>query len=296
MFFHDRTGLRPHWRKGDLLMNSSVSLTELCIHQVCIWKQSSFAESLDCFARNGVTNTALWKPLVDDVGVKHAKKYLRDSGVSAISMCPLVLLEPQNEHDSVLRAKQHLQFLEEAAELEVKSVVVITGGLSPESRDLNGQRQKVLEELEQLIGQAEGTGLKLAIEPLHPMVCGSRSVISSLSEANHILDKLKRDDVLGIAVDTYALWWDASLKEEIQRAGSRLLNFHVSDWLHETRDVRLDRGMPGDGQIDNALIRSWMMEAGYKGAVEVEILSALDWWQKPADTVVRKICERISFL
>ena len=89
---------------------------------------------------------------------------------------------------------------------------------------------------------------------------------------------------------------DARLKEEIQRAGSRLLNFHVSDWLHETRDVRLDRGMPGDGQIDNALIRSWMMEAGYKGAVEVEILSALDWWQKPADTVVRKICERISFL
>ena len=277
-------------------MNSSISLSELCIHQVCIWKQSSFEESIDCFARNGVNSTALWKPLVDEVGVKNAKKYLRDSGVSAISMCPLVLLEPQNENDSFLRAKQHLQFLEEAAELEVNSVIVITGGLSPGNRDLKGQRQKVVEELEQLIGQAESTGLKLSLEPLHPMVCGTRSVISSLSEANDILDKLKRDDVMGIAVDTYALWWDARLKEEIQRAGSRLLNFHVSDWLHETRDVRLDRGMPGDGQIDNALIRSWMNEAGYKGAVEVEILSELDWWQKPADTVVRKICERISFL
>ena len=277
-------------------MNSSISLSELCIHQVCIWKQSSFEESIDCFARNGVNSTALWKPLVDEVGVKNAKKYLRDSGVSAISMCPLVLLEPQNENDSFLRAKQHLQFLEEAAELEVNSVIVITGGLSTENRDLKGQRQKVLEELEQLIGQAENIGLKLSLEPLHPMVCGTRSVISSLSEANDILDKLRRDDVMGIAVDTYALWWDARLKEEIQRAGSRLLNFHVSDWLHETRDVRLDRGMPGDGQIDNALIRSWMSEAGYKGAVEVEILSELDWWQKPADTVVRKICERISFL
>ena len=277
-------------------MNSSISLSELCIHQVCIWKQSSFEESIDCFARNGVNSTALWKPLVDEVGVKNAKKYLRDSGVSTISMCPLVLLEPQNENDSFLRAKQHLQFLEEAAELEVNSVIVITGGLSPGNRDLKGQRQKVVEELEQLIGQAESTGIKLSLEPLHPMVCGTRSVISSLSEANDILDKLKRDDVMGIAVDTYALWWDARLKEEIQRAGSRLLNFHVSDWLHKTRDVRLDRGMPGDGQIDNALIRSWMIEAGYNGAVEVEILSELDWWQKPADTVVRKICERISFL
>ena len=296
LFFHDWTGFRSHGWKGHLLMNSSISLSELCIHQVCIWKQSSFTESIDCFARNGITSTALWKPLVDEVGVKNAKKSLRDSGVSAISMCPLVLLEPQNENDSFLRAKQHLQFLEEAAELEVKSVIVITGGLSPGNRDLKGQRQKVVEELELLIGQAESTGLKLSLEPLHPMVCGTRSVISSLSEANDILDKLKRDDVMGIAVDTYALWWDARLKEEIQRAGSRLLNFHVSDWLHETRDVRLDRGMPGDGQIDNALIRSWMIEAGYNGAVEVEILSELDWWQKPADTVVRKICERISFL
>ena len=228
-------------------MNSSISLSELCIHQVCIWKQSSFEESIDCFARNGVNSTALWKPLVDEVGVKNAKKYLRDSGVSAISMCPLVLLEPQNINDSFLRAKQHLQFLEEASELEVNSVIVITGGLSPGNRDLKGQRQKVLEELEQLIGQAESTGIKLSLEPLHPMVCGTRSVISSLSEANDILDKLKRDDVMGIAVDTYALWWDARLKEEIKRAGSRLLNFHVSDWLHKTRDVRLDRGMPGDG-------------------------------------------------
>ena len=277
-------------------MNSSVSLKELCIHQVCVCKNSNFAESIDCFARNGVTSTALWKPLVDEVGVKNARKFLKDSGVSAISMCPLVLLEPQNENDSFLRAKHHLQFLEEAAELEVNSVIVITGGLSPENRDLNGQRHKILEALEQLIGQAESTGLKLSLEPLHPMVCGSRSVISSLSEANDILDKLKRDDIVGIAVDTYSLWWDAKLKEEIQRAGSRLLNFHVSDWLHETRDIRLDRGMPGDGKIDNALIRSWMREAGYKGAVEVEILSELNWWQKPADTVVRKICERISFL
>ena len=140
MFFYHRTGFRSYRWKGHILMNSSVSLKELCIHQVCVCKKSNFAESIDCFARNGVTSTALWKPLVDEVGVKNARKFLKDSGVSAISMCPLVLLEPQNENDSFLRAKHHLQFLEEAAELEVNSVIVITGGLSPENRDLNGQR------------------------------------------------------------------------------------------------------------------------------------------------------------
>ena len=277
-------------------MTAPLARDNLCIHQVCVWKQSSFSESLECFARHGIYRTALWKPLVDDAGLNQAKKQLKDSGVSAVSMCPLVLLDSDKSTSTVSREKQHLRFLEEAAELEVETVVVITGGLPPDNKDIAEQRQKVVDELEQLILIAKKTGLKLALEPLHPMVCGLRSVISNLAEANEILDLLDRDDVLGIAVDTYALWWDFRLKEEILRAGGRLFNFHVSDWLPETRDVRLDRGMPGDGLIDNGLIRSWMEEAGYKGSVEVEILSALDWWLKPADMVVRTICERINFL
>ena len=52
----------------------SLSLEDLCIHQVCIWKQSNFKESLECLARNGVFKTALWKPLLDNTELKKAKK------------------------------------------------------------------------------------------------------------------------------------------------------------------------------------------------------------------------------
>ncbi len=277
-------------------MPRTLTKEDLCIHQVCVWKQSSFADSLDSFARHGVTKTALWRPMMDDVGVNKAKRLLKDSGVSAISMCPLVLLDPDKPLDRVSRERDHIRYLEDAAELGVETAVVITGGLPPGSNDLAGRRQAVLDELERLIPIAGESGLKLALEPLHPMVCGFRSVISTLGEANDILDALDRDDVMGIAVDSYALWWDPRLREEILRAGPRICNFHVSDWLPETRDVRVDRGMPGDGLIDNPLIRSWMEQAGYTGSVEVEILSALDWWLKPADTVVKTICDRIAFL
>ncbi|HAL48580.1 MAG: sugar phosphate isomerase/epimerase [SAR202 cluster bacterium] len=277
-------------------MPRTLTKEDLCIHQVCVWKQSSFADSLDSFARHGITKTAIWRPMVEDIGVNQAKKILDNSSVSAISMCPLVLLDPDKLLDWASREQEHIRYLEDAAELRVKTAVVITGGLPPKSNDLAGRRQAVLEELARLIPVAEESGLKLALEPLHPMVCGFRSVVSTLGEANDILDALDRDDVMGIAVDSYALWWDPKLKEEILRAGPRICNFHVSDWLPETRDVRVDRGMPGDGLIDNPLIRSWMEQAGYKGPVEVEILSALDWWLKPADTVVKTICERIEFL
>ncbi len=251
----------------------NLTLEELCVHQVCIWKKRSFRESLECMARNRIFKTAVWKPLLDETELKSAKQNLIDSGVKAISMCPLVLLDEDAYPDPDGRLSSHRQFLEIAAELGVESVVVITGGLPSGIRDLKGQRLRVQEELSLLIPLAKAAGVRLALEPLHPMVCGHRSVISTLSEANEILDSLDANETLGIAVDSYALWWDSSLEEQIERSGKRLFNFHVSDWLPETRDVRLDRGMPGDGIIDNRLIRSWMEKVGFQGSVEVEILS-----------------------
>ena len=106
------------------------------------------------------------------------------------------------------------------------------------------------------------------------------------------LDRLDADDVFGLTVDSYALWWDPALEREITRAGARLASFHVSDWLPETRDVRLDRGMPGDGLIDNRKIRSWIESTGFYGMIEVEIFSKYDWWQRDPDEVVRTIKDR----
>jgi len=274
----------------------NLTLEELCVHQVCIWEKSSFRESLECMARNGVSKTAIWKPLLVETELKSAKQNLIDSGVKAISMCPLVLLDEDAYPDPNGRLSAHRQFLEIAAELGVESVVVITGGLPSGSRDLKGQRLRVQEELSLLIPLAKATGVRLALEPLHPMVCGHRSVISTLSEANEILDSLDANETLGIAVDSYALWWDSSLEEQIERSGKRLFNFHVSDWLPETRDVRLDRGMPGDGIIDNRLIRSWMEKAGFQGSVEVEILSEFNWWKQEPEVVLQSIVKSLPNL
>ena len=74
------------------------------------------------------------------------------------------------------------------------------------------------------------------------------------------------------------------------------MNFHVSDWLPETRDVRLDRGMPGDGIIDNRLIRSWMEKAGFQGSVEVEILSEFYWWKQEPEVVLQSIVKSLPNL
>ncbi|MBU0828690.1 MAG: sugar phosphate isomerase/epimerase, partial [Gammaproteobacteria bacterium] len=87
---------------------------------------------------------------------------------------------------------------------------------------------------------------------------------------------------LGVALDVYHVWWDPKLQAQIARAGKeRLLAFHVCDWRLPTRDLLSDRGMMGDGVIELKKIRQWVEAAGFEGYAEVEIFSALDWWQRP---------------
>jgi sugar phosphate isomerase/epimerase len=274
----------------------TLTLEDLCIHQVCLWKQCGFVESLDCLARHGITKTAIWRPMLEEVGIQKAITAMRVTGFSAISICPLVLYDPENPLDRQSQREQNLKCLEEAAELGVLSVVTITGGLNSVYNNIPAAREAAVEELSRLIPKARKLGLLIALEPLHPMVCGMRSVISTVDEACEILDALDSDDVLRLALDTYAVWWDGQLQSQILQVGDRISNFHVSDWLPDTRDLRLDRGMPGDGLIDNALIRSWVEEAGFSGPVEVEIFSERDWWLKPPDTVVEAICKRLPIL
>ena len=272
-----------------------LTLDDLNIHQVCVSKQCNFLESLDCFARHGVFRTAIWKPMLDEVEVKQAKSSLRDSGVQAEAICALVLIDSQSEEDQISQRLKNHQLLEIAAELEISSIVVITGGLPSNSKNIQLKKGDALAELELLLPTAEKLGISLSLEPLHPMICGTRSVISSLRDAFEILDGLSHPN-LTIALDSYALWWDQGLEDQIQQAGTRIRHLHVSDWLSQTKDLRLDRGMPGDGCIDNRKIRTWMEREGFKGPVEVEIFSAFDWWLRPADEMVKTICDRLEFL
>ena len=76
------------------------------------------------------------------------------------------------------------------------------------------------------------------------------------------------------------------------RAGKRILTYHVCDWLVPTRDLLLDRGMPGDGVIDLRSIRAMVEATGYNGPIDVEIFSAQNWWKREPSEVLRICLER----
>jgi sugar phosphate isomerase/epimerase len=264
----------------------------LCVHQVTLMEQCDFRQSVECLARNGITKTAVWRDKLDAIGVTDAASILRDHGVEAVALCPGGLLTDRNPAAFRSALDDNRRWLDWAAAIGAGSLVTITGGLGEDETDLRFARDRALEGLAMLVAPARAVGVRLALEPLHPMVCGNRSVISTLREANTWLDQLDADDVMGIALDTYAVWWEPNLQQEIARAGNRIVAFHVSDWLADTTDVRLDRGMPGDGLIDLPSIRRWVETAGYGGPIEVEIFSRRDWWTRDPDVVVQTILDR----
>ena len=258
---------------------------DICIHQVCLLEQCDFASSLDVLARNNVGMTAVWRPMLDAVGKKTARKMLDDSGVQAHALCALELLKGI-EHGT--------KMLDIAASIGAKSVVAITGGFDANETTLEQARSNTMEMLAALLPIASSYNITIALEPLHPMVCGLRSVISSLREANAILDQLDPTDHIGIALDSYAVWWEPDLMAQITRAGNRIVNYHVADWLAETRDVRLDRGMPGDGIIALPALRDAVETTGFKGPVEIEIFSAHNWWLADPQHLVDEILKRAN--
>ena len=217
---------------------------------------------------------------------------LRDHGMTVTGYCIGGLLTEPDDGAFQQRLDDNLRIIDEAAEIQSRCVVFLPGGLPEGSKDLAAARQRGLEGLAKLLPHAQAAGVALALEPLHPMVCQLRSCVVSLAQANDWCEQLGAGPELGIAVDTYNLWWEPNLDQQIQRAAGRIAAFHVSDWLPDTQDIRLDRGMIGDGVIDIVGIRRMVEAAGYNGYREVEILSARNWWKRDPDEVVEVIKER----
>lgn len=266
----------------------------LSIHQVTLLQQCSTPQFVDALTRNGVGCTSLWRDKTREYGVERTARLVAGNGIALSGYCWGGLItspdrsEAANARDEVRRA------LDEAAAVKAPCLIFVAGGIDPRDKNIAGARARALDGVAELIPHARSVGVKIALEPLHPMICATRSVLSTMKLANAWCDSLGAEDIVGIAVDTYAVWWDPDVEAEIARAGKRICSFHVSDWLSDTQDLRLDRGMMGDGVIDIPALRRRVEAAGYDGYVEVEIFSQRNWWKRDPDEVIRVIKDRVQ--
>jgi sugar phosphate isomerase/epimerase len=271
-----------------------IGLDRLSLNQATV-KRLSLKQAADLCVRHDIPAIGLWRDRVAETGLAAAAAAVRAAGLHVSSLCRggfFTQADPGRRR--AVRADNRAA-IAEAAELDADALVLVCGGLVPGQRDLGLARRMVADEIGELVPEAQRLGVRLGIEALHPMFCADRCVISSLGEAMDLALQFPADAV-GVVVDTYHVWWDARLPDDLARAGSsgRLVSYQVCDWvLPLPQDTLLGRGHLGDGMIDFGPISASVAAAGYDGYVEVEIFNQ-DVWDAPADQTAAKVRERFA--
>jgi sugar phosphate isomerase/epimerase len=267
----------------------SNNLDALAINSATV-KAWSFEQLIEGCARVGITAIAPWRDIVQACGMERAAQLIRANNMTVTGLCRAGLFPAADAAERRAKFDDNRRAVDEAAGLGAQCLVLIAGGLPKGSKDIAGARTEVRDGFAELLPYARKAGVMLAIEPMHPMYAADRGCLNTMREANDLCDAL--GDGVGIAVDTYHVWWDPELSREIARAGQRVISYHVCDWLVPTTDLLLDRGMMGDGVVDLRGIRALVEGTGYRGACDVEIFSANNWWKRDPNEVLRICIER----
>ncbi len=273
---------------------------ELCsINTATLGFQATIEQVIDAVARAGFGGIAPWRREVEGHDVKAIAQRIRDAGLSVTGYCRSTYIPAATAESFAANVDANRRAIDDAATLGASCFVMVVGSLPSGSKDIAKARAQVAEASALLLEHGKKSGVRIALEPLHPVYAADRSCLSLLSEALDICEAIEgaaQDPWLGTLVDVYHLWWDPNLARDLARAGAakRIFGFHVCDWLVPTRDVLNDRGMMGDGVIDVPGIRAMVENAGYAGLVEVEIFSAENWWKRPIDETLQVCRERLA--
>ena len=257
---------------------------------------------IDQCAERGIRAISPWRDQVAAVGLDKVASQLKAHGIALSGYCRGGFFPAPDAAGLRAALDDNRRAIDEAKTLNAPCLVLVVGALpgalagKAAYKDLGRARAEVRDGIAASLEYAREVGMPLAIEPLHPMQAADRACINTLEQALDLCDELdpQASGMLGVALDVYHCWWDPKLEQQIARAGrgpkghgaSRLLAYHVCDWLTPTRDLLSDRGMMGDGVIELRKLRGWVEQAGYAGYSEVEIFSELDWWKRPGSEVL----------
>lgn len=253
-------------------------LARFSINQMTV-KQLSLPELADACGRLGIVNVGLWREPVQSYGVDATAKLIRDAGLRVTTLCRggfLTAIEPAERARAL---DDNRRAVDEAAALGTDTLVLVSGGLPAGSKDLRGARERIADALGELGPYAQGNGVRLAIEPLHPMYAADRCVVSTLAQALDLAERFPAHQV-GVTVDTYHIWWDDNAPAQIARAGAadRIHTFQLADWTTPLPEGVLNgRGQIGDGSIDMREWKGYVEAAGYTGPIEVELFNDGLW-------------------
>lgn len=269
------------WGTIDASMKNSSPYTpeRLSFNEICTRGWSS-VETIEQCSEDDIQWVGLWRDRVADAGLARVRAALDRTGVKVSSLCRGGMFTGRTSAERDHAVNDNLRAIDEAATLGADVLILVCGQVF--DRDAPAGRRQVAEGIERITAYASECGVRLAVEPLHPMLIADRSVIVTMRDALQLVMDLPVD-VVGLAFDAYHLFWDSDVEHLTRSAANRVFSYQISDWTLPIEGGLSSRGLPGEGHIDLVRLGQLMAEIGYGGPIEVEVLSDDLWAMPPSD-------------
>ena len=266
-----------------------MSYPELAVHTFTT-KPWSMAECIEGYAKRGIGGISVWRETLEGEDLCAVRKHLADAGLKGVSLVRGGFFTGRTADERHAALENNRQCLKEAEALGLPVIVLVCGATPGQTAREN--YDQIRDGIAALAGEAEAMGIRLAVEPLHPVYAGDQSAICSLRDALRLCRELSLPSV-GIAVDVYHVFWEIDLREELQECANEgwFDAYHICDFKPDQADILLDRGVMGEGCIPLREIDRWAGEAGFDGMREVEIFSKTGW-AGDQDAYLDRILER----
>lgn len=263
------------------------ALRRLCLHTITT-KPWDTETCIAKYAAAGIGGITFWRYNLEGRDPAAVGRQAREAGLDIVSLCRGGFFPGATAAARQAAIDDNRRCIEQAQALGAPLIVLVCGAVP--GQPLAESRRQIADGLAAILPEAEAAGVKLGIEPLHPMYADDRSAVNTLRQANDLCDALGSPAQVGIAADVYHIWWDPELQQQIAHtaAQQRLFAFHLCDWKTPTTDLLNDRGLMGEGCIPIRQISDWVEAAGFTGAREVEIFSNR-YWAMDQDAWLAKI-------
>jgi sugar phosphate isomerase/epimerase len=224
----------------------------------------SLARDLEFYASAGIDQVGVSLAKLDAHGLEDGVRRVRDSGVRVTNMLglgPFRLAEPGQWPAQ----RERLCLALDAARTMGAECLVITSGPAG-GLEWDVAADALASALEPVLLEARRLGVPLALEHTNSLRVDV-SFVHTLSDAVDLAQRLG----VGVCLECNACWGERGLGATISRSVDCIRLVQVSDFVVGTLTTP-DRAVPGDGDIPLEHLVAQLLDAGYQGVFDLELI------------------------
>lgn len=230
-----------------------------CIEMLFVKESDSHAERIALARKAGLKTIEFWGWINKDLTA--IEQALKDNDIELAAMIAEPMLDLTKPENCAPYLEAISNSVKTAQQLGANTLIAQAGNRDA-SRSFHDQRSCLVSTLTAVGKQLEGSGVKLALEPLNTRYDHPGYFLSSTVEALDIIDEINSPNI-GLLYDLYhSMVMDEHPATVIGNRVDRILHIHIAD--HPGRNE------PGSGILDLKTSIDWLTSNGYTGHIGLE--------------------------